>query len=166
MGDREPYTGNSMAGVDGKSRVGVPAHLRHALEKNGDGRVLSIALHPRDRCLIAFDSGWNRAMVARLREDEAADRASGGVFDRANTNRLAYGALEEVAYDANGRFILPGFFKHEAGIGQHALFIGTGDVFEIWDPSTLIAEPGVDPRLKRLAQYHLDNPRGGKKGGE
>lgn len=155
-----------MVGVDAKSRVGIPAHLRHALEKNGDGRVLFIALHPTSPCLIGFDIGWSRAMVAQLRDDEASAFARGSSVDRANVNRLAYGALEEVAYDGAGRFILPGFFKAEANIGTNALMIGTGSVFEIWDPQTLIDAPDVDDRVKRLARYHLENPRGGKKGSE
>lgn len=154
------FTGNGIGGIDGKGRVGIPAALRHALEKNGDGRFLHIALHESDPCLVGYDSGWSQHLRGQLRDDEAAARAAGQCFDRANRNRLAFGATVELGYDASGRFILPGDMRAIAGLEANAFFLGTGDVFEIWNPQTLIATPGIDDRLKQLVAAQIRQREG------
>jgi MraZ protein len=158
--ERAYYLGNGLSAVDGKSRSVIPAALRHPLERNGDGKFLFIALHPTDPCLIAYDRNWSQAQVQQLREDEAADRAAGIKVDRANINRVAFGATDEVGYDASGRFVIPDFYRDYANLTSKALFIGTGDVFEIWDPQTLIDTPGVDDRIRKLAQFHMKPKKG------
>ena len=41
-----------------------------------------------------------------------------------------------------------------------ALFLGTGETFQIWNPQLLLAEPRIPDDLKDIARFRLDE-RGG-----
>ncbi len=154
MTDRELFTGYAINAIV-KGRVAIPAFLRTAIEKNGDGRFVTIAKHDASPCLIGYDRGWTRHLREQLRVDEISERAAGREFDRHNANRRAFGLVEEVPYDASGRFIIPGFMKEKAGLTDTAFFFGTGDTFEIWSPATLLAAPGVDSEMKEVVTWLL-----------
>lgn len=149
------YTGHALNAVDGKGRVAVPAGLRQAVEANGDGRNLIIAKHETDPCLIGYDRGWSALLHARLgrSEDRAAD--AGRDYDRHNANRRAFGLVEDVPFDASGRFILPPMLKERARLDDLALFLGAGDTFEIWNPRLLIDAPAMDAEIKDVARWLL-----------
>ncbi len=46
--------------------------------------------------------------------------------------------------------------RRRARIGDLALVLGTGDVFEIWSPCAALESD--DPNLADLAAFHLDTP--------
>ena len=167
MDKREAYESFAMVGVDPKGRVGIPASMRHALEKNGDGRTIHIAAHPVLPCLIGSDAGWDEARTAQLLRDEQAATDRGEVFDRDNVYRGAFALKDIVAYDQQtGRFVLGSFFRQEiAGLADNAIFLGKHDHFEIWNPETLAVSELVSERTRMLARHCLANPRGGKKAG-
>jgi MraZ protein len=154
VSDRELFTGYAINAIV-KGRVAIPAFLRSVIEKNGDGRLVTIAKHDASPCLIGYDRGWTRHLREQLRVDEAAQRSAGREFDRHNANRRAFGLVEEVPYDASGRFILPGFMREKAGLAETAFFFGTGDTFEIWSPELLLSAPGVDPEMKEVVTWLL-----------
>lgn len=153
VGDRELFRGHALNAIDGKGRVAVPAFLRSAIEKNGDGRVLIIAKHQQDPCLTGYDRGWSRLLHDRLEREEERERAAGRDFDYFNSNRRAFGLVEEVPFDASGRFILPTFFRAKAQLTELAFFFGTGNIFEIWNPNLLIDTPGIDEETKDVAAF-------------
>jgi MraZ protein len=154
VNDRELFTGYAINAIV-KGRVAIPAFLRTAIEKNGDGRLVTIAKHETSPCLIGYDRGWTRHLREQMRVDEASERAAGRDYDRHNANRRAFGLVEEVPYDASGRFIIPGFMKDKAGLTDTAFFYGTGDTFEIWSPTVLLAAPGVDAEMKEVVTWLL-----------
>lgn len=156
VSDRALFTGHALNAIDGKGRVAIPAMLRAAVEANGKGRNLVVARHESDPCLIGYDRGWSALLHARLnlREDRAED--AGRDYSRHNPNRRAFGLVEDVPFDASGRFILPPMLRARAELDDLALFIGTGDTFEIWNPRTLIEAPQVDAEIKNAARWLLD----------
>lgn len=151
------FTGHALNAIDAKGRVAIPAGLRQAVEANGDGRNLIIAKHDTDPCLIGYDRGWSALLHARLSrsEDRAAD--SGRDYDRHNANRRAFGLVEDVPFDASGRFILPPMLRDRAQLTDLALFLGTGDTFEVWNPRILIETPGMDEEIKEVARWLLSS---------
>jgi MraZ protein len=155
--NRLPYQGYALNGIDGKSRVGIPARLRIVLEANGgDDRTLCVAKHKSDPCLVGYDRNWSNHINNDLKEDEQIDRSEGRGFDRLNARRLAHGVVDEVGYDGSGRFIIPGYLKSRAELDDCALFLGVGNQFEIWNPHVLLRTPHVDAELKDVAQWLLD----------
>ena len=61
--------------------------------------------------------------------------------------------VEEVPFDASGRFILPTFFRAKAQLTELAFFFGAGNTFEIWNPNLLIDTPGIDEETKDVAAF-------------
>lgn len=138
MADRGLFRGHALQGIDAKGRVGIPAPLRATIERNAGDRVLLLGVNETDGCLTGSDTNQSQIDYARIeREQERAlehDRAP-----RLGASPLVtFGITEELPFDASGRFILPTFFRDEAGLAEWAFFIGKGDHFEIWNPQRLI----------------------------
>lgn len=138
MADRGLFRGHALQGIDAKGRVGIPAPLRATIERNAGDRVLLLGVNETDGSLTGADTGQSQLDYARIeRERERAleqDRAP-----RLSSSPLvAFGITEELPFDASGRFIVPSFFRDEAGLEDWAFFIGKGDHFEIWNPQRLI----------------------------
>lgn len=152
---RALFRGSALNAVDAKGRVAIPAGLRQAVEINGDGRNLIIAKHESDPCLIGYDHGWSELLHARLNRTEDREADAGRDYSRHNPNRRAFGLVEDVPFDASGRFIMPTMLRDRAKIGDLAFFIGTGDTFEIWNPRLLIETPAIDEELKEVVAYLL-----------
>jgi MraZ protein len=153
VSERGLFRGHALNAIDAKGRVAIPAFLRAVIEKNSDGRFLIIAKHECDPCLTGYDRGWSQLLHARLERDEEIERAAGRTFDRHNSNRRAFGLVEEVPYDASGRFILPEFFRRKAQLKDSAFFFGTANTFEIWNPRLLLETPGIDEEMKEIASF-------------
>lgn len=156
LGDREAFNGFAMTAIDGKGRVAIPASMRAVIEKNverfgGEQRTVVIGLHPKDPCLIGYDPAWLKLAYARI--ERQADEGSGDVDFNLARRRL--GLTESAGFDASGRFVLPDFYAMKAKLlpGQDAVFQGTGDFFEIWNPDVLLATPDIDPTLKELVEF-------------
>jgi len=155
LGERETFNGFAMTAIDGKGRVAIPAAMRAVIEKNverfgGDVRTVIIGLHPKDPCLIGYDPAWLKRAHARLdrMEEDGAE---------ADYNRLrrALGMTESAGFDASGRFVLPEYYAMKAKLlpGTDAVFQGTGNVFEIWNPDVLLASDSVDPAIKEIVDF-------------
>ena len=153
VSERALFRGSALNAVDAKGRVAIPAGLRQAVEANGDGRNLIIAKHESDPCLIGYDHGWSSLLHARLNRMEDREADAGRDYSRHNPNRRAFGLVEDVPFDASGRFIMPAMLRDRARIADLAFFIGTGDTFEIWNPRLLIETPGIDEELKEVVAY-------------
>jgi MraZ protein len=155
VSSRQLFKGHMLNAIDAKGRVSVPASLRATIEKNSEGRLLTLAVHPQDPCLIGYDRGWSALLHDRLEREENRERDAGRPFDYHNSNRRAFGLAEEVPYDSSGRFILPSFLRKKAGLEDLALFVGTGNTFEIWNPRLLLDTPDIDDVTKEVAAFLL-----------
>ncbi len=138
MADRGLFRGHALQGIDAKGRVGIPAPLRATIERNSGEKLLLLGVNEADGSLTGADANQSQLDYARIeREQERAleqDRAP----RLAASPLVTFGITEELPFDASGRFILPPFFRDEAGLAEWAFFIGKGDHFEIWNPQRLI----------------------------
>jgi MraZ protein len=158
MADRVGYQGDGFGLVDDKGRVAIPSSLRSSLAQNAprpdgkDGGTVIIGVHPEQKCLRAYDPGYVKLLKAETEELQALYLAKHGKPDFNLKRRNASG--EAVPFDGSGRFIMPGFPRDYANIGENAFFYGTFDWIDIWDPRTLIDAVGVDDAVQLACRYH------------
>jgi MraZ protein len=51
---------------------------------------------------------------------------------------------------------MPPMMRMKGKIGDLALFLGTGETFQIWNPELLLADDNIPEDLKDIARYRLD----------
>lgn len=154
MSGGELYLGHQLQGVDDKGRVAIPSDFRSAFEANAAVREIFIA---RDRalgCLIASDLAWYKDNFERVdaRHQAALDQ---GLEVDARQKPAMFGNPERAQFDANGRFILPGFSRSKARIDRWAFFHGGGRTFHIWAPEVLLASAHADEEARELCEYAM-----------
>ena len=64
---------------------------------------------------------------------------------------MAFAATEEVPYDSSGRIVLPPMMRRKGQIGDLALFLGTGETFQIWNPRAAPQGCRASPRTSRTS---------------
>lgn len=125
------FLGTHTNKVDRKGRVSLPAAFRDALQ--GENRK-SVILFPSIRNHDALE-GWryssleqlNRQVGALTLFSDESDSFAMGIF----------GDSHEAPIDADGRIILPPFWRERIGLEPDggATFVGAGDKFLIWQPA-------------------------------
>nr|WP_283938481.1 division/cell wall cluster transcriptional repressor MraZ [Sphingomonas alba] len=69
---------------------------------------------------------------------------------------MAFGATEEVPYDASGRIVLPPMMRRKGELGELALFLGAGETFQIWNPKLFLADKRIPEDMKDIARFRLE----------
>ena len=140
--------------VDKKGRVSVPARYRAALA----GQLFN--------GVIAFPSYVNPAIEAGGLDFVAGLQDRLGAYDpfSEESDDLAASIMSEsheLAFDGEGRIVLPQVLMAHAGITTHAAFVGRGNRFQIWQPDS--AERNKVEARQRAVHHRgrLDRPRGG-----
>ena len=149
------FSGSGIGTVDAGGRVRLPAFVRGTLARASRSRRLIVAAHESAPCLTGFDPGYAPVLHAELERrrllDEAAGTGADAHFARA---RRRFGFSEEAHCDEQGIVVLPELMRRRGGIGELALFVGTGADFEIWDPEQAREAGGKD--VRELAEYWLE----------
>lgn len=140
------FAGTYLNGVDAKHRLSVPAPLRETIEARSQQKSLVLAPAEHASCLVGYDVTHFERLESRLEREFDGDFGPG----RSDRGRILFGTTETLRYDDTGRIVLSPILKELGGIDRQALFLGAGDYFEIWSPEVLLAEPGLDQRLKRI----------------
>ena len=151
------FQGSALNAVDAKGRVSVPAFLRSVIERRGDSRTIVLAKHESFPCLSAYDPAYaalKHSKLERLLEKEETNPDA--QLDYEQRNLMAFAATEEVPYDSSGRIVLPPMMRRKGGIDDLALFLGTGETFQIWNPKLFLAEPRVPDDMKDIARFRLE----------
>ena len=146
------FGGSALNAVDAKGRLSVPAFIRQKIERRSDAKVLVLAPHPDLDCLIGYDVNWPAKLMERAekRLGDAPERMA-----EIGMQAAAFASIIEVPYDASGRIILPPKLKRRAGIGDQALFMGTGFEFCIWNPDKALA--CEVPEVRDAARLELED---------
>jgi MraZ protein len=151
------FQGSALNSVDAKGRVSVPAFLRSVIERRGDARTITLAKHESFPALSAYDPAYaalKHSKLERLLEKEETNPDA--QLDYEQRNLMAFAATEEVPYDSSGRIVLPPMMRRKGGIDDLALFLGTGETFQIWNPKLFLAEPRVPDDMKDIARFRLE----------
>ena len=151
------FQGSALNAVDGKGRVSIPSFLRSVIERRGDAKTIVLAKHEQFPCLSAYDPAYaalKHAKLERLLEKEETNPEA--QLEYQQRNLMAFAATEEVPYDSSGRIVLPPMMRRKGQIGELALFLGTGETFQIWNPQLLLDDPRIPEDLKDIARYRLE----------
>lgn len=151
------FQGSALNAVDAKGRVSVPAFLRSVIERRGDARTIVLAKHSHFACLDAYDPAYaalKHTKLERLLEKE--ETSADAQLEYQQRNLMAFAATEETPYDSSGRIVFPPMMRRKGGIEDLALFLGTGETFQIWNPQTLLADERIPEDLKDIARYRLE----------
>src|SRR3954463_7602618 len=151
------FQGSALNAVDGKGRVSIPSFLRSVIERRGDARTITLAKHEAFACLSAYDPAYaalKHSKLERLLEKE--ETGPDAAIEYQQRNLMAFAATEEVPYDSSGRILFPPMMRRKGGIAELALFLGTGETFQIWNPEILLKDPRIPDDLKDIARFRLE----------
>lgn len=151
------FQGSALNAVDAKGRVSVPAFLRTVIERRGDSRTIVLAKHEQFDALNAYDPAYaalKHEKLERLLEKQETDPKA--QLEYQQRNLMAFAASEEVPYDSSGRILMPPMMRRKGGIQELALFLGTGETFQIWNPQTFLNDKNIPEDLKDICRYRLE----------
>jgi MraZ protein len=151
------FQGSALNAVDAKGRVSVPAFLRAVIEKRGAARTIVLAKHDSFPALSAYDPAFaamRHAKLERLLEKEETGPDAELEYQR--RNMMAFAATEETPYDTSGRIVLPPMMRRKGGIEDLALFLGTGETFQIWNPTLFLGDARIPEDMKDIARFRLE----------
>lgn len=147
--------------VDKKGRVSVPASFRTAV---GSSHFQGIAVykHPEIPCLEGADVSFLETLSDVLYEEYGAFD-----IDPLSVATTILGDAAQLAFDSEGRVLLPAGMKTFTGISEQAVFIGLGRKFQIWAPDRFaihLAEQRelAKEKVKDLKPFGARNPIGGR----
>jgi len=154
------FQGSALNAVDAKGRVSIPASLRSVIERRGDARTIVLAKHEAFPCLTAYDPAYAALLHSKLeRLNEKEETGADAAIEYQQRNLMAFAATEEVPYDSSGRILFPPMMRMKGQIGDLALFLGTGETFQVWNPELLLKDARIPDDLKDIARFRL-NERG------
>lgn len=142
--------------VDRKGRVSVPATFRAALASQ---TFQGIVVYP------SFTTAAVEGCGMDFMEDLAASASeSFDLFspEQDDINTLIFSTSHQLAWDPEGRVVLPEDILSHANISEQAAFVGMGRKFQIWEPESLKAHQ-AEARARALAnrpQLNLKKPGG------
>lgn len=132
--------------VDRKGRVSVPATFRNALA----GQTF--------QGIVAFPSFKHAALQCGGMDWMLRLSESVGDFDLFSDEHdemtaTLFANAQQLAFDGDGRVVLPADLMEHANITAKVAFVGRGSLFEIWEPDAFTAyQAGA---MKSMAQKGL-----------
>lgn len=118
--------------VDRKGRVSIPAPFRQALADQSDQGIVTFPA----RKAPALEGCGMDFMQQQVLSKSGVDLLNSD--DDSETADIFY-SLKQLTFDGEGRVILPQDFRNQAGIKDQAVFVGIGELFQIWSPDRLAA---------------------------
>ena len=112
--------------VDRKGRVSVPATFRAAL----NGQTFNGIIAFRSFKLPALEASG----IDRMEEMSARIDALPEFSEERDSLASLFADAQQLAFDGEGRIVLPETLCQHAGIGEAAAFVGLGKTFQIWEP--------------------------------
>ena len=151
--DRHYFIGNALCTVDAAGGLALPGFVRATLSRRSDAGMIFIGAHESDPCVIAYDSGYVRSLAFDFSRRRIAEESAEPLAHHARARRT-FGLVEQMVVDDRGAIQLPQMLRRRARIERTALIVGTGGMFEIWNPA--LALECDDPGLNELATFHLE----------
>ena len=120
------FFGTTLAKIDRKGRVSVPAAWRPSLSRDSFAGVFLFRSF-KFPAVEGLDHAQVAEMSARL---DTLDQFSEG-YDSLAT---LFADISQIAFDPEGRVVLPERLMIHAGISDTVAFTGKGKNFQIWEP--------------------------------
>lgn len=122
------FRGVNAINVDAKGRIVMPTRYRERLQQENENQVI-MTIDTDERCLLIYPlKAWE------VIENKLAQLPSFNPQAR-RIQRLLIGHATETELDGNGRILLAPLLRDYAGLTKHAVLVGQGKKFELWDES-------------------------------
>ncbi len=120
------FRGVNRLNLDAKGRFAIPTRYRKRLTECC-ALHLVITIDPADRCLLIYPEPEWQEIERKLMKLPS--------FNKPNRRlqRLLVGHAVDVDMDIQGRILLPPPLREFAQLNKHAVLIGQGNKFELWD---------------------------------
>jgi MraZ protein len=123
------FTGTHTNKVDKKGRVSVPAPFRATLAAQGFEGAFLFPSFTGSKCIEGCGASFMQKLANKIEEN--ADPFSEVEDDYTS---LVFAESQQIAFDPEGRIIIPRAFMEFAGITERATFVGNAQRFQIWEP--------------------------------
>ena len=146
------FTGTHTNKVDKKGRVSVPKTFR-ALFDGEPFQGVYVFPSFRQPTLEACPESFMERIVDSL-EDLAL------FSDEQDDLSIIVESAQRLAFDPEGRIVVPDEFRAEAGIDAEIAFVGRGRTFQMWDPASYTAarKPAFERAKARGLTLKLRRP--------
>ena len=126
------FLGTHQNRLDAKGRVSVPSPFRAALRMRDEAEAgASLVLRPSHKhaCIEAWPASAFQALATPLNRLD--------MFSEAHEDLAAvlYADAFPVEADKEGRIVLPDRLVAHAGLTGAVVFMGLGNIFQIWEPA-------------------------------
>lgn len=134
--------------IDKKGRVSVPASFRAALATQQFNGIIAYPsfVHP---CVEACGMSRIEKLYERI---ESLDPFS---EERDAFATAIMGGSVQLAFDGEGRVVLPEAILEQAGITSTGVFVGKGETFEIWEPKAFAQHQAAARELAKAKRGAL-----------
>ncbi len=149
------YSGSAMSSIDDKGRLSVPAFLRKDLIDSSNGRTLCLGTHEKWDCLVGFGLSRKVDILSDIEKQWEAAIARGDSFDKDAAGARIFPSIQDLSFDASGRFGLPPQLRDIGGLEEDVFFHGIGTTFCLWSPQTLLDTTHDVPVDRRLVEHHI-----------
>ena len=130
--------------LDKKSRVSVPASYRLALVGQSFNGIIAYPSF-RNKCIEACS-------ISRLEQlSQVIQSLDPYSEERDAFETMILGEAVQLAFDGEGRVVLPKSLLEHAEISEQVYFVGKGVMFEMWQPQNF------DKYLSKARQIAQDN---------
>jgi MraZ protein len=130
-----------------KDRFVLPAKFRKVVEESSGARKLLVSRFSQFDCLVGYGESRQLQIDSEpLRKQEKLEGLDPD-FDIELEDLGGSGTVEEMSFDASGRFVFPRAARLLAEIEDEAMLIGAGPQFQIWNPNKLLA---LDTNVRAL----------------
>jgi MraZ protein len=120
------FRGINGVNIDVKGRIVMPTRYRDKLHKDSRGTVV-LTIDTEEKCLLVYPlAAWEEI------ENKLAALPSFNPAAR-RIQRLLIGHATETEIDSHGRILLPPLLREYACLEKHAMLVGQGKKFELWD---------------------------------
>ena len=122
------FRGVTKVTLDAKGRLAIPKRYREKLISRCEGQI--VVTVDRDYCLLIYPyPDWEEIERKLIRLPSLNKHAR-------RLQRLMVGYATELELDGNGRILISKELREFADIDRHAILIGQGKKFELWDDQT------------------------------
>jgi MraZ protein len=126
------FLGSHLNRLDAKGRVSVPAAFRTALRAFGTATEGSVGMILRPSHKYPCVEAWPQAVFDKLAQQLDRYELFSPEYD--NLAAAIYADAYPIESDKEGRIILNEMLASHAGISDNVIFMGTGPIFQIWEP--------------------------------
>lgn len=109
--------------------MAIPSRYRERLSGLADGQLV-LTMNPLDHSLWLYPLNEWEVIEQKLAELSDFDLQS------RRTKQMMRGYASDCQLDAQGRILIPQGLRDYAGLNKHAVILGQGNKFEIWNQAT------------------------------